>query len=289
MNKFLIASTLRSGAGLLSDYLNSSKILGVVSNAEAFRKTLSNQSTKRFIGLKKPVDDILKITDNFNSYSKDNYGVVVNGSTILNTDITDQFNIEDDNLVYERLIQKHVLGSFDKVILVQRDNKLEQAINTYYASITGKWMDTSDNTVEEDKILAMIGINPLRFRKRFNTPKYLQDLAINNPANKIDYNFMEIYSNLTRIYSEEDNWNAYLKLNNIQFLTVTYEDLLANRDTVLSSVFNYLGASTEGLDFSSYKTRKKVINPDLEDFTTRFKADYQTAFGKQYRNTRFTI
>lgn len=212
---YIIISSQRTGSTLLSrtissieghlgfpnEYLHELSIKNLSNRLNLSKK---NEDNKQEISLNGYLDSVKKIRTSADGY----FGLVAQPAQL-----TRLFKKNPQQLI--KFIDK-----FDKVIFLNRKDKLGQAISGVIASKSGKWF----NTKEEEKKLTQT---------------------------QMDNIFLPIARFLSKYLMEDNFIDSIAKNISKPKLEIFYEDLLKNKDKALMDIYKFLGLTdTSGLIYN---------------------------------------
>ena len=143
------------------------------------------------------------------------------------------------------------IKSFDKFILTTRKDKIAQAVSLYKAMNTGEWM-----------------LEPGQ-----------------SPTEFTSYDYADINKVLCDLAVHETGWKLLLQRCNVSYLEVVYEDFIADKQSGLARVFDYLGIEYTGNlpedPIIKQSSTDEYVSKFIEDYMNEdFHRNYLKFFGK---------
>lgn len=154
-----------------------------------------------------------------------------------------------------------VLFQNNKIILLQRKNIVQQAISLYLATQSDIFHTNIEHSEEKWKLL-----------------------------DKIKYSDEGIKSWVEHIHHQELGWSKYLE--NKQYLSLWYEDILANPEMCVTKTLDFLGQDYSEQDICIESIFKKIANDKNAQFYDAFlskKSNLEYLEACQLSNARFQL
>jgi LPS sulfotransferase NodH len=120
-------------------------------------------------------------------------------------------------------------------IWLRRHNKLAQAISYYRASRTGLWRSTGDPATSN---------------------------AATGPEPEFDYPQIEQYARLVNHFDAQ--WHQFFRLNKLKILMMWYENFIANYESSVSHVLDFLGIVHDGASLPPPRLRRQADDRSAE-------------------------
>lgn len=223
---YVICTTPRSGSNLLCDLLESSGIMG---------------QPKEFLNLDSVILPFARQNNLMESESKiylDTYldSVVKKFSSKNNVFamklLFDQFEPYMELNVIRKFIHKF------KFIWLLRKDVLSQAVSMHIAKETDEWTSFNEKQNKEKEN---------KNRREF-----------------VEYDESKIDRFLRKLAKDNLNWIEFFSINQLDYLPVTYEDVLSNTNQVCHSICNFCGVETN-YQFSLKQATFKKQGDDLNE------------------------
>ena len=131
-----------------------------------------------------------------------------------------------------------------KFIWLLRKDVLSQAISQHIARETNEWTSFNEQNNQEKEN---------KSRREF-----------------VDYDESKIGSFLEKLAKDNLNWIEFFSVNQLDYLPVTYEDLLQNTNQVCHNICNFCGVKTDYQFFLQQASFKKQGNKINERFRAAF-------------------
>lgn len=121
-----------------------------------------------------------------------------------------------------------------KLVLLERRDKIAQAVSHAKARKSGVWTAAQ--------------------RKKYNP----------------DYSFERIFRSYLNIQNQDLFWKTYLNFKNIEFSHIFYEEIIKDKNSILTDIAHQISVSNPGAAQSEIHKQDNSLN---ENWTTRFLAD----------------
>ena len=226
---YVICTTPRSGSNLLCNLLESSRVMG---------------HPKEFLNLDSVILPFAQRNNLLNNESQiclDTYldNVVPKFSS--------KNNVFGMKLLYDQFepyMELNVIREFIhqcKFIWLLRKDVLSQAISMYIANETNEWTSFNEQTNQEQEN---------KNRREF-----------------VDYNESKINNYLTKLAKLNLNWIEFFSVNQLDYLPVTYEDVLKNTNQVCHSICDFCEIETD----HEFSLKQASFKKQGDDLNTRFR------------------
>lgn len=232
---YAVCTTPRSGSNLLCDLLTSSRVMGQPLEYFNVRSTIAPLASSN--GLENGDDgvDMAAYVDYITREKVSPEGTF--GTKILFSQLRIALEFEAGRNLLADPTTRYVL-------LIRR-NVVAQAVSAYLARELDAW------TLKAEEKLAKQG----------------------NLRDSVQYDREKIRTELTHIGEHNASWLEFFEVNKLDFMTVAYEDLLADPLTVCRSVCDYVGVETD-YDFSLSRARVQKQGNELnKEFRREFASE----------------
>ncbi len=144
-----------------------------------------------------------------------------------------------------------------KFILLTRKDIVAQAVSMYIATETDTWKSEKDD-------------------------KSLRDL--------VEYNEAKIGNFLEQLIRQNVKWSDFFGVNQIEYLGVTYEEVLKNPNQSCKDICSFCGVDVGNYEFSLDTSRYKKQGDNLnEKFANTFRENYKLNLGKQINSPKVEL
>jgi LPS sulfotransferase NodH len=234
-NAYAVCTTPRSGSNLLCDLLMGSAVMGQPTEFFNARSTIRPIAKSRELFLPDQSIDMEGYVEHIRATKVSPNGMF--GTKILFSQMK--------NMIAFGAGRELLTSPRTRYILLIREETIAQAISAYLARELDAW------TLERERQVAEQG----------------------NPRSGVPYDRAKIAAELAQIAEHNESWLEFFEVNELEFLTVTYEDLLRDARGVCQAVCRYCGVET-GYEFAVERARIKRQGDDLNRaFRQRFAAD----------------
>ncbi len=111
-----------------------------------------------------------------------------------------------------------------------------------------------------------------------------------NPKRLVEYNEAKINKLLGQLIKQNINWYKFFFINQIDFLEITYEEILKNPNQYCQDICSYCGVDVGNYEFSlatsRYKKQSKSIN---QQFADTFCENYKLNIAKQVDSPKLEL
>ncbi len=230
-NSYAIVTTPRSGSTFLCDLLQKSNLAGYPAEH-----------------LRRPAEVLARYCQfDYIRYMKILMTRRVTPNKVFGTKLISHFliNYREEGLGFDSFFKTY----FNKIIYLQRRDKVAQAISLYLAKTTGIWHIFNDE-----------------IREQYNF-KISQIHADQCQVEEIK----SLYDFLVR---QENFIESFLQDHNIVPLRIDYENLVKSKEKYLNDVFDYLELNTDGYEYENSTGMKKTKSPLTTQLIQKLKDSY---------------
>ena len=248
---YVICTTPRSGSNLLCNLLESSGVMG---------------QPKEFLNLDSVVLPFAQPNNLIDSESRiylDTYlDNVVNKFSSKNNVFGMKLLFDQFEPYMELNVIRQFIPQFKFIWLLRKD-VLSQAISQHIARETNEWTSFNEQNNQEKEN---------KSRREF-----------------VDYDENKIGSFLKKLAKDNLNWIEFFSVNQLDYLPVTYEDLLQDTNQVCHNICNFCGVKTDyqfSLKKASFKKQGDEIN---ERFRAAFRKSSAMNLARQTENQEIQL